>query len=68
MKLKILVLRIFRFGPKMVNVVKRLFEQSQLTLKLFKGIFDVDQNWTRLRSVTRDAQPQIPATGKLPLV
>ena len=58
MKLKVVVLKIFRFGPKMVKVVNRLFEQSQLLLKLFKDIFDMDQNWTRLRSVTEMHNPR----------
>ena len=57
-KLKVVVLKIFRFGPKMVKVVKRLFEQSRLLLKLLKIIFDVDQNWTRLRSVTEMHNPR----------
>ena len=57
MKLKVVVLKIFRFGPKMVLVVRRLIEQSQLLLKLFKTIFDMDQNWTRLRSVTEMYNP-----------
>ena len=32
-------------------------EHSQLLLKLFKTIFDMDQNWTRLKSVTEMHNP-----------
>ena len=83
MKLKAVALKIFRFGPKMVLVVRRLIEQSQLLLKLFKTIFDMDQNWTRLWYVTElhnpdpcnwKVAPSLKSTaalhgnGKLPLV
>ena len=34
------------------------FEQSQLLLKLIKTIFDMDQNWTCLKSVTEMHNPR----------
>ena len=39
MKLKIVVLKIFRFGPKMVKVVKRLFETKSAFIKTFQNHF-----------------------------
>ena len=68
MKLKVVVLKIFHFGPKMVKVVKRLFEQSQLLLKLLKSHLRCGSELDTPEICHWDAQPQIPTTGKLPLV
>ena len=58
MKLKVVGTENFLLWSKNGLSCKKInFEQSLLLLKLFKTVFDMDQNWTRLKSVTEMHSP-----------
>ena len=68
MKLKVVALKIFLFGPKMVLVVKRLIWTKSTFIKTFQNYFRCGSELDTPKICHWDAQPQIPATGKLSLV
>ena len=66
MKLKVVVLKIFRFWSKNGQSCKNIIWTKSALLKLLKNIFDVDKNWTRLRSVTEMHNPRSPQLESCP--